>query len=162
VDGAGIHSNLNRMAWIALSADAFRDRVNGDEYDGLLAESPTPDTKIATALSEVALEIVSRVNAGRRKRGLAPALATGLFVPAGAVRHAYTLVLRTITNSFPGLATYNGENRSAASDAAEKYLEDLGNNNADSDDAGAAVYASSTVYPVRYGGRDLLDFITVR
>ena len=149
------------MAWVALSADTFRDRVNGDEYEALLAESPTPDTKIATALSEVALEIVSRVNAGRRKRGLSPALDTGLFVPPGAARHAYTLVLRTLTNSFPALATYNGENRNTAIDASEKYLEDLGNNNADADDDGAAEYAATTSSPVRYGGNDLLDFVTI-
>lgn len=148
------------MAWVALSAETFRDRITGDEYTALSEESPDPEGKISNALSEVALEIVSRVNAGRRKRGLSPALATGLYVPPGAIRHAYTLVLRTLTNSFPALATYNGENRQQSIDASEKYLEDLGNNNADADDDGAATYAASTSSPVRTGGADLLNFVT--
>lgn len=148
------------MAWAELTSDAFRDRFTDEEFQGLLAESTDIDGKLNEILGQVALEIVSRVNVGRRKRGLSPALATGLFIPSGSQRHAYTLALRLLTDCFPALATYNGEDRKIAMETAEKHLEDLAKNDVDSDDDGAATYAASTSSSVRYGGRDILDFIT--
>jgi len=149
------------MAWTALNLASFRERLTDEEFLALTAESTDVDGKLEEILSQVALDIVSRVNVGRRKRGLSPAVSTGLFIPSGALRHAYTLALKLLTDCFPALRTYNGEDRTQAIETAEKYLDDLSKNDADSDDAGAATYAPATSSPVRYGGRDLLDFITV-
>lgn len=149
------------MAWTALTSDAFRERFTDEEFEALLAESTDVVGKLNEILSQVALDIVSRVNVGRRKRGLSPAVNTGLYIPPGSQRHAYTLALKLLTDCFPSLFTYNGEDRKIAVETAEKHLDDLAKNDVDSDDDGAADYASATSSSVRTGGRDLLDFIAI-
>lgn len=146
------------MAWIALTVDSFRDRLGNDELDRLVEESPTPDAKLLEVLNQVAAEFVSRVNAGRRKRGLAPLVNTGLFIPPGAQRHAYAVARRLLTDAFPSLAEFNGEDRKLSVDAAESFLNDLANNNADADDTGAATYATAAGSAFRYSGQPLMDF----
>lgn len=146
------------MAWIALTVDSFRDRLGNDELDRLVEESPTPDAKLAEVLSQTAAEFVSRINSGRRKRGLGPLVNTGLFIPPGAQRHAYAIARRLLTDAFPSLAEYNGEDRKLAVEAAENFLDDLANNNADADDTGATAYETSTGAAFRYSGKALMDF----
>lgn len=149
------------MAWTPLTSAGLQTRLSQDEFNALLDECPTPDEKITSILTQVALEIVSRVNAGRRKRGLSPASNTGLNVPPGAQRHAYALARRLMTDCFPSLAAYNGDDRKLSIDEAETFLDDLANNNADSDDAGGdAFIAASSNGPFSYGGRALLDFVS--
>jgi hypothetical protein len=148
------------MAWTSLTVDSFRERFTDEEFNALLAESTDIEGKLNEILGQVALEIVSRVNVGRRKRGLSPAVNTGLYIPPGSQRHAYTLALKLLTDCFPSLFTYNGEDRKAAVETAERHLEDLAKNDIDSDDDGAAEYASATSSSVRYGGKDILDFIS--
>lgn len=150
------------MAWVALNSDAFRERFTDEEFQALTAESVDVDGKLTEILGQIALEIVSRVNVGRRKGALPPVKDTGLFIPPGSQRHAYTLALKLLTDCFPSLRTYNGEDRTTAVETAEKHLEDLAKNEADSDDEGAAEYASSTLSPIRYSGYDKLDFVTIR
>lgn len=150
------------MAWAELTYDAFRERLTDEEFDALTAESTDVSAKLTEILGQVAADIVSRVNVGRRKGALPPVVNTGLHIPAGSQRHAYTLALKVLTDCFPSLRTYNGEDRTAAVETAEKHLDDLAKNEADGDDEGALVYASTTNSSVRYGGRDILDFIAVR
>lgn len=148
------------MPWTLLTYDGLRDRLGSTESEALLAESPTPESKVEDILTQIAADVVSRVNAGRRKRGLAPAVNTGRNVPPGSVRHAYTLAVRLLTDSFPSLAEYNGEDRRAAIDEAKDHLDDLANNNADSDDAGGdAFVATAGGGSFRSGGKELMDFI---
>lgn len=149
------------MAWVELTSAILRTRLSSEEFNTLTEESAAPETKLTEVLGQVAADIVSRVNAGRRKRGLSPAVSTGLFVPTGATRHAYTLARQLLTECFPSLAQYNGEDRKAAVEAAEKYLEDLAANNVDSDDAGGDEYVSGTSSSFRAGGNDILDFISI-
>lgn len=146
------------MAWVALNYSSLRDRLGSTESEALLAESPAPEEKVESILEQVAADVVSRVNAGRRKRGLAPAVNTARYVPPGAVRHAYTLAVRLLTDSFPSLAEYNGDDRKLSVDEVNNYLDDLANNNADSDDDGAASFTGSTNGSFRYGGSTLMDF----
>ena len=146
------------MAWIALTVDSFRDRLGNDELDRLVDESPTPDAKLAEVLSQVAAEFVSRINSGRRKRGLGPLVNTGLFIPPGAQRHAYAIARRLLTDAFPSLAEFNGDDRKLAVEAAENFLDDLANNNADADDTGATSFATASGASFRYSGRPLMDF----
>jgi hypothetical protein len=146
------------MAWAALTFDDLRDRLGSTEIEALLAESPTPDDKVNEVLSQIAADVVSRVNAGRRKRGLAPVVNSGRYVPTGAKRHAYTLARRLMTDAFPSLAEYNGDDRKLAVEEAENYLDDLANNNADGDDDGALSFVSATGTSFRYGGKAVMDF----
>jgi hypothetical protein len=146
------------MAWLALTVESFRDRLGNDELDRLVEESPTPDAKLAEILAQVAAEFVSRINAGRRKRGLAPLVNTGLNIPPGAQRHAYAIARRLLTDAFPSLAEFNGEDRKLSVEAAENFLDDLANNNADADDTGAASYVSASGASFRYSGKSLMDF----
>lgn len=146
------------MAWIPLSVDSFRDRLGNDELDRLVEESPTPDAKLAEILSQVAAEFVSRINSGRRKRGLGPLVNTGLNIPPGAQRHAYAIARRLLTDAFPSLAEFNGEDRKLAVESAENFLDDLANNNADADDTGAQSYATASGASFRYSGQSLMDF----
>lgn len=147
------------MAWAQLNYSDFRDRLSSAELDALLAESPAPEDKVDEVLGQVAQDIVSRVNAGRRKRGLAPAVNSGRYVPAGSRRHAYTLARRILTDAFPSLAEYNGDDRRLSFEEAENYLDDLANNDADGDDAGALSFVSSNSGGAfRYSGNTLLDF----
>lgn len=146
------------MAWIPLSVDSFRDRLGNDELDRLVEESPTPDAKLAEILSQVAAEFVSRINSGRRKRGLGPLVNTGLNIPPGAQRHAYAIARRLLTDAFPSLAEFNGEDRKLAVESAENFLDDLANNNADADDTGAESYATASGAAFRYSGQSLMDF----
>lgn len=148
------------MAWVELTSAIFRSRLSSVEFNTLTEESAAPETKLTEILGQVAADVVSRVNAGRRKRGLSPAVDTGLYVPPGSPRHAYTLARQLLTDAFPSLAQYNGEDRKAAVDAAEKYLEDIASNNVDSDDAGGDEYVAGTSSSFRSGGNDLLDFIS--
>lgn len=146
------------MAWTALTVAAFRDRLGNDELDRLVEESPAPDAKLSEVLSQVAAEFVSRVNAGRRKRGLAPLVNTSLYIPPGAQRHAYAIARRLLTDAFPSLSEFNGEDRKLAVESAENFLDDLANNNADADDTGAASFATSSGSSFRYSGKSLMDF----
>lgn len=146
------------MAWVSLSFANFRDRLSTNELTALLDECATPETKANEILSSVANDVVSRVNAGRRKRGLPPVVNTVRYVPPGAVRHAYVLARRELTDSYPSLADFNGDDRKLSYDEANNYLDDLANNNADSDDTGAESFVSSTGSSFRYGGKSLMDF----
>lgn len=146
------------MAWLALNYADLRDRLSSAELDALLAESPAPEDKIDEILGQIAQDVISRVNAGRRKRGLAPATNTGRFVPPGARRHAYTLARRLLTDNFPSLAEYNGDDRRLAFEEAENYLDDLANNNADGDDAGALAFTATSAGSFRSSGNALVDF----
>ena len=147
------------MSWVSLTFNALQTRLTSTELEALLAESPNPEAKVSEVLEQVAQDIVSRVNAGRRKRGLAGVSITGAFVPPGAQRHAYSLARRALSDSFPSLAEFNGDDRKLSIDAAEDYLDDLANNNADSDDTGATAYAPSSS-SFRYGGAPIMDFST--
>ena len=147
------------MSWVSLTFDALQTRLTSAELEALLAESPNPEAKVSDVLEQVAQDIVSRVNAGRRKRGLAGVSITGAFVPPGAQRHAYSLARRVLSDSFPSLAEFNGDDRKLSIEAAEDYLDDLANNNADSDDTGATAYAPSSS-SFRYGGAPIMDFST--
>jgi len=146
------------MAWLALTYSALRDRLSTDELNRLLAECPTPEEKADEVMTAVAQDIASRVNAGRRKRGLPPVVNTGLFVPPGARRHAYILARRELTDSYPSLAEFNGDDRKASVDEANSYLDDLANNNADGDDTGAESYVTVTSGSFRYGGAAIMNF----
>jgi hypothetical protein len=146
------------MAWTQLTVNGLKDRLASDEFEALLAESPTPEDKLTDILSQVAQEIVSRVNAGRRKRGLVQVATTGLHAPTGSHRHAYALARRLLSESFPSLAEFNGDDRKIAVESAENYLDDLAKNDADSDDYGAVSFAASSSSSFRYGGSALMDF----
>jgi len=146
------------MAWLALTVDSFRDRLGNDELDRLVEESPTPDAKLAEILAQVAAEFVARINAGRRKRGLGPLVNTGLNIPPGSQRHAYAIARRLLTDAFPSLSEFNGEDRKLSVEAAENFLDDLANNNADADDTGAASFATASGASFRYSGNALMDF----
>ena len=148
------------MAWTLLTIDGIKDRLASEEFEALLAESPTPETKLNDILGQIAQEIVSRVNAGRRKRGLVQVTNTGLYVPPGAHRHAYALARRLLSEAFPSLAEFNGEDRKISVESAENYLDDLSKNDADSDDAGSSAFANSNSSAFRYGGAALMDFST--
>jgi hypothetical protein len=66
-----------------------------------------------------------------------------------------------MTDCFPSLAAYNGDDRKLSIDEAETFLDDLANNNADSDDAGGdAFIAANSNGPFSYGGNKLLDFVS--
>jgi len=146
------------MAWSTLTFAALKDRLSSDELGRLLAECPTPDEKATEILTSVAQDIVSRVNAGRRKRALPPVVNTGLSVPSGATRHAYVLARREFTDAYPALAEFNGDDRKASVEEANNYLTDLANNNADSDDTGATTFVTSSSGSFRISGNTLLDF----
>jgi hypothetical protein len=146
------------MAWIAITYSALRDRLSTDEFNRLLAECPTPEDKADEILSSVAQDIASRVNSGRRKRGLPPVVNTGRFVPPGARRHAYVLARQEMTDSYPSLAEFNGDDRRRAVEEANNYLDDLANNNADGDDTGAESFAATNGSSFRYGGSAIMNF----
>lgn len=149
------------MAWIQLSVSDQKDRLNEQELDKLLEESSDPNSKLLVILGHVATDIVGRVNAGRRKRGLVPVVNTGLYVPPGAQRHAYVLSRLLLTNAFPSLADYNAEDRRLAVEDANQYLTDLANNDADSDDSGAGAFVPSSSPPLRFGGVPMKNFVEV-
>jgi len=146
------------MAWLALTYSALRDRLSTDELNRLLAECPTPEEKADEVLTAISQDISSRVNSGRRKRGLPPVVNTGLFVPPGARRHAYILARRELTDSYPSLAEFNGDDRKDSVTEANNYLDDLANNNADADDTGATSFVSVTGGSFRYGGAAIMNF----
>lgn len=146
------------MAWVTLAFSAFRNRLTSNELTALLEENATPEDKANDILSAVAGDIVSRVNAGRRKRGLPALTNTGRNVPPGAVRHAYILARRELTDTYPSLSDFNGEDRRLSVEEANNYLDDLANNNADSDDSGAESFVSATGSSFRFGGKPLMDF----
>ena len=146
------------MAWTTLSFSGLRDRLSSDELSRLLAECPTPEEKADSILTAVAQDVVSRVNAGRRKRGLPPLVNTGMSVPYGATRHAYVLTRRELIDSYPSLAEFNGDDRKISVEDANNYLTDLANNNADSDDTGAQSFVSVSTGSFRISGKDLMDF----
>lgn len=148
------------MAWIALTFAGLRERLSSDEITALLDDSTTPEEKCEAVLEDVAQDVVSRVNAGRRKRALSPAVDTGLSVPPGAQRHAYVIARRELTSVFPSLAQYNGDDRKQDFEEANNYLDDLANNNADSDDDGAEAFVPTNGGSFRYGGAALMDFST--
>lgn len=149
------------MAWTAISPNGLRSRLVTDEIDKLLEECPDPDGKIAELLSQVALEFVSRINAGRRKRTLQPVTATGLFLPGGCHRHSYTIARQLLGDSFPSLAQFNGDDRKAAVEAADSYLEALAKNEADSDDDGAEAYIGTATDGPTFGGQTQVDFMVM-
>jgi hypothetical protein len=146
------------MPWIQLTSDGLQDRLASDEFEALLAESPAPESKISEILEQVAQEIVARVNTGRRKRGLPSLINTSNHVPPGSQRHGYALARSLLSEAFPSLAEFNGDDRKAAVENAETYMEDLAKNEVDSDDTGAASFASSSGSAFRYGGKEIMDF----
>lgn len=148
------------MAWSILTFSGLRERLSSDELSALLEDSSTPEEKCEAVLQDVALDFVSRVNAGRRKRALPPVVNTTRYVPSGAQRHAYAIARRELTSVFPSLAQYNGDDRKADFEEANNYLDDLANNNADSDDAGATSFVFASSGSIRYGGSTLMDFST--
>ncbi len=150
------------MAWTQLSLSSLKRRLSSQELESLTDESPDAEKKIEELLTQVAQEVVSRVNSGRRKRALPSLQDTERQVPPGSQRHAYTLVRRLLTDTFPSLADYNGEDRRLAVDEAEGYLDDLANNNADSDDDGAIVFEN----PIggssfRYNGQKSYNYTSI-
>ena len=65
-----------------------------------------------------------------------------------------------LTDSFPSLSDYNGEDRDRAYDKAEDHLRDLAENRADADDTGAEDFEpEDSGSSFRTGGKDLMDFI---
>mgnify|MGYP003143943161 CR=1 FL=1 len=147
------------MAWTQLTSATLRERLGNAEIEALIDESPQPDAKLTELLEQVAQDVLSRVNSGRRKRGLPSLSGTGRYVPPGSTRHAYTLTRRLLTDTFPSLAEYNGEDRRLAVQDAEDYLDSLANNEADSDDSGAATWESPNAgSSFRTGGRSNYDF----
>jgi hypothetical protein len=149
------------MAWTALSIDGLRSRLVTDELDKLLEECPDPDAKIAEVLGQVANEFVARINAGRRKRTLPAVEDTGLFLPGGCHRHSYTIARQLLSESFPSLAEFNGDDRKAAMEAANTFLIALSENNADSDDTGAESYIGTATGGPTFGGKTQYDFTTL-
>jgi hypothetical protein len=131
----------------------------GEEISRLTEEAPDQDAKIDAVLLQVAQDVAGRVNVGRRKRGLAPVSNTGSNVPPGSQRHAYSIARKLLTDAFPSLASYNGEDRKASADEAERHLSDLADNKADHDDAGASAYVGTTTASFSYGGSTKLDFV---
>jgi hypothetical protein len=149
------------MAWTALSYIVFqRDILTTNEFSALLNECPTPEDKVNSILTNVAQEVVSRVNAGRRKLSLPAVVNTGKSIPSGAIRHAYILARRDLTDTYPSLSEFNGDDRKNSVEEANNYLDDLANNNADSDEAGAASFVTSSSSAFTYGGKSLMDFAT--
>tara|TARA_R100000655_G_C2977878_1_gene191357 strand:- start:452 stop:904 length:453 start_codon:yes stop_codon:yes gene_type:complete len=147
------------MAWVELTAAALKDRLGAAELEALIDESPAPDAKIKVLLEQVAQDITSRVNTGRRKRALVPLEDTGSYIPPGSQRHAYTLARRLLTDNFPSLADYNGDDRRVAVQEAEDHLADLAENDADADDFGAAQYERfNSGFSFRYDGRPNMNF----
>ena len=146
------------MAWALLTFQKLRERLSSDELSSLLQDSPTPEEKCEQVLEHVAQDVVSRVNAGRRKRALPACVNTGRNVPSGAQRHAYIIARRELTSVFPSLAQYNGDDRKQDYEEANNYLDDLANNNADSDDDGATSFVSTSGGSFRYGGSALMNF----
>jgi len=146
------------MAWAQLTFLGLRERLSSDELTSLLNDSATPEEKCEEVLDHVAKDVISRVNSGRRKRALPPVTGTGRYLPAGAQRHAYVIARRELTSVFPSLAQYNGEDRKDDFEEANNYLDDLANNNADSDDEGAADYVTATGASFRISGAALLNF----
>lgn len=147
------------MSWVELSLSSLKRRLSSQELEALTDESPDADQKIEELLTQVAQEVVSRVNSGRRKRALPSLQDTEKRVPPGSQRHAYTLVRRLLTDTFPSLAEFNGDDRRQAVDEAEAFLDDLANNNADSDDDGAIAFEN----PIggssfRYSGNKNYDY----
>lgn len=148
------------MAWAELNFAGLQGRLGSDEIAALLAESAAPEAKVTEILTHVGLDIASRVNTGRRKRGLPPVVNSGVYVPPGAQRHAYALARRLLSDSFPSLAEFNGDDRKSSIEEAENYLDDLAKNDADSDDPGASSFAYSSASSFRYGGSSIMDFST--
>ena len=147
------------MAWVKLTSSNLRNRLGNAEIEALTDESPAPDAKVTELLEQISQDITSRVNTGRRKRGLVPIAGTGLYVPPGSARHAYTLTRRLLTDSFPSLADYNGDDRRLAVQEAEDHLEDLANNEADHDDLGAGSFESPGAgSSFRTSGKTNMDF----
>lgn len=146
------------MAWIALTFSGLRERLSSDELSALLDESSTPEEKCESVLQDVAQDFAARVNAGRRKRALPPVVNTGRYVPPGAQRHAYAIGRRELTSVFPSLAQYNGDDRKADFEEANNFLDDLANNNADADDAGATSFIATGGSSFRYGGNAAMNF----
>lgn len=149
--------------WQTLTPSGLRDRLSTEEIDTLTAEAIDPDIKVRNVLMQISEDVVAHVNTGRRTRGLRPIAITTPTIPPGAVRHAYTLARRLLTDAFPSLAEYNGEDRKIACEVAEGYLTDLAKNNIDSDDTGADVVdppVTTTGASIRYGGSALMDFNT--
>lgn len=147
------------MAWVEITASVLHDRLGNVEIETLIAESPAPDAKVEELLEQISQEITSRVNTGRRKRGMAPIGDTNRYVPPGSLRHAYTLTRRLLTDSFPSLSEYNGEDRRLAVEEAEEHLNDLANNEADADDPGASIWEPETAgSSFRTGGSENYDF----
>ena len=147
------------MSWVELSLSSLKRRLSSQELEALTDESPDADQKIEELLTQVAQEVVSRVNSGRRKRALPSLQDTEKRVPPGSQQHAYTLVRRLLTDTFPSLAEFNGDDRRQAVDEAEAFLDDLANNNADSDDDGAIAFEN----PIggasfRYSGNKNCDY----
>ena len=152
-------ASLFSMAWVQLTVATLRDRLGNVEVETLIEESPAPDAKIETLLEQVAQEITSRINSGRRKRGMVSISGTRRYVPPGSQRHAYALTRRLLTDSFPALSEYNGEDRRLAVEEAEAHLDDLADNNADHDDLGASAWESEGAgSSVRTGGCSNYDF----
>ncbi len=147
------------MSWAALTIDGLRSRMAGEELSRLTDEAPDQDAKIGSVLLQVAQDVAGRVNVGRRKRGLAPLSNTSNNVPPGSQRHAYSIARKLLTDAFPSLAGYNGDDRKAAVDEAEKHLSDLADNKADHDDDGATAFAVSGSASFVYGGSTLSDFV---
>lgn len=148
------------MAWAELTFAGLQGRLGSDEIAALLAESAAPEAKVSEVLTHVALDIASRVNTGRRKRGLPPVVNSNVYVPPGAQRHAYALARRLLSDAFPSLAEFNGDDRKSSIEEAENYLDDLAKNDADSDDPGASSFAYSSSSSFRYGGSSVMDFST--
>jgi hypothetical protein len=148
------------MAWAELTFAGLQGRLGSEEIASLLAESAAPEEKVSEILTHVALDIASRVNTGRRKRGLPPVVNSSVYVPPGAQRHAYALARRLLSDSFPSLAEFNGDDRKSSIEEAENYLDDLAKNDADSDDPGASSFAYSSASSFRYGGSAVMDFST--
>jgi len=147
------------MAWSEVSLESLKRRLSSSELESLTDESPDADQKIEELLTQIAQEVISRVNSGRRKRGLPSLQDTGKHIPPGSQRHAYTLVRRLLTDTFPSLAEFNGDDRRQAVDEAEAHLDDLANNNADHDDDGAIIFEN----PIggssfRYSGNKSYDY----
>lgn len=147
------------MAWAVLTYSGMVDRLSSAELDSLLTDSPAPEDKVTSILSQVAQEVTSYVNTGRRKRGLPAVVNTGRSVPSGAQRHAYALARRELTDAFPSLSSYNGDDRKAAVSDAVAYLEKLAKNEIDADDEGASSFASSSTSSFEFGGNATMNFI---
>lgn len=148
------------MAWLTLTADDMRQRLSDQEmaaYESAVGELAPPSRLPALLRAECA-NVVSRVNAYRRKAGLPFVSPPDLTIPPGAEPAVFALVRLRLANSIPAIDGLFGENRRAEADMANNYLRDIASGDVDHDEFGAAEFTEGTSRKaMAYGSRRKID-----